>query len=410
MSESARSSAPDAAEAAASDPVPAKEPVEEFESTEHPVVALLPYLGLAEPLHFGGWWLGALDDYSGAWDSDELREATFRLSQLFLGPLGSPVDRPSLLALQDGGVDGRMPSRSIRVALTTAVGFAVIDRNPYWDPAVQHDGWKINTSDNTDIWFQPLNRDNEGIAIGTGSRVRTTHGGGTLDGPAIQSPLELNLPAQTRLDEELLAATYDTLAGLTTCDDRDRLAVAIRWLMKAWANSASISDEDRVIFLKVALEALAGTHWSRDAAEHFVVMFALAQEQTGGPIGLEDLLWSPAESTITRWRISRSGAEKSEDLTLFEHWFMALADARNEIVHAGSAASLQYAEAGSPYEGPLLEIADRVVREGIKVMLGRCGFPAVWRSPLARASMRATERLFGSADDHDAGTEEDPDD
>jgi hypothetical protein len=62
-------------------------------------------------------------------------------------------------------------------------------------------------------------------------------------------------------------------------------------------------------------------------------------------------------------------------------------------VHGEDGARLAYAQSRSPYEGPFVEIADRVVREAIAVLLGECGFPAVWRRGLAGASFRAFEYL-----------------
>lgn len=359
-----------------------------------PSVALLPYLPLQQAVRFNGLWLGPLAEFEGPWDPPELEAAAGDFAALFVDSSGRPVERPSLLASATAGVDGRVPDLAGRQALTSALGFAVVDSNPVWSDETKHQSWRVATADNADLWFQPINLQTRSIATEVGSRVRTLHGGGTLDGPPISPPLELYMGGGRRkLDEELLGALHQVLTGTAPCAESARLGTAIRWHLKAWLNTASISDEDRILFLKVALEVLAGTDRSAEAAQHLNLLFGSVMEQDGVPIGVRDLLWSPWEPRLERSRRSRSGQMVKEQLQLFEHWFMALADARNEIVHSGKAARLDYSEAGSPYSGPLVETADRVAREAFKVALGRCGFPRVWRGGLSRASLSAAEHL-----------------
>ncbi len=102
--------------------------------------------------------------------------------------------------------------------------------------------------------------------------------------------------------------------------------------------------------------------------------------------------WSPGERTCTRRWLSR-GNEKAFDLTQFVHWCCALGDARNSIVHGEAGTSLAYDELDSPYRGPFVEIGYRVVREAIAVLLGECGFPAVWRQGLARGHLQMYRAL-----------------
>lgn len=356
-----------------------------------PRVTLLPYLSLREPVRFDGYWLGALEDFDGPWSSPELRAAASKLAALFVDSLGEPVQRPSLLAREGYGVDGSVPNPAGRRALIAAIGFAVVDANPYWSDDSKGHGWKVSTFDNADIWFQPVDLQSGAIALELGSRLRTRVGGRTLDGPPIPPPIELSFGiGGLKLDQELLDALHRVLSGSAVCADRERLLTAIRWHLKSWSNSASITDEDRVIYLKVALEVMSGTHKSTEAARRLNLLFGSVMEQTGAPIGIDDLLWSPWEPSLTRtWGASH----QTEQRQLFEHWFMAFADARNEIVHDGRVAHLDYDEQASPYTGPLVEIGDRVTREAVKVLLGRCGYPAVWRSKLSRASMRAASEL-----------------
>lgn len=360
-----------------------------------PAVALLPYLPLAEPVRFNGYRLGPLGDFGGPWDSRELEAATAKFAALFVDGSGRPVERPTLLASEQAGVDGSLPDIGTRQALIGAIGFAVIDANPLWSEESARQGWSVATADNADLWFQPIDLDTGSIATAVGSKVQTLRGGGTLDGPPIPPPVELHLGVGRRkLDEELLDALHRVLSGSTPTVDRGRLQTAIRWHLKAWFNSGSISDEDRILFLKVAFEGLSGTEKSTETAKRLNLLFGSTMEQEGSPIGIDALLWSPWEPTL-----ARSHRSQVEDRQLFEHWFMAFASARNEIIHSGRVARTDYSEPTSPYTGPLVETADRVVREAIKVMLGRCGFPAVWRSGFARAALRAANHLRELSDE-----------
>ena len=165
-----------------------------------------------------------------------------------------------------------------------------------------------------------------------------------------------------------------------------------RWLLKSWQNTPSITWEDRLVFIKVATEALTGEGNNFKSAERLRSIFERALAQEGEGLGIEDLLWSPGERTCTRRWLSR-GNEKAFDLTQFVHWCCALGDARNSIVHGEAGTSLAYDELDSPYRGPFVEIGDRVVREAIAVLLGECGFPAVWRQGLARGHLQMYRAL-----------------
>jgi hypothetical protein len=147
------------------------------------------------------------------------------------------------------------------------------------------------------------------------------------------------------------------------------------------------------VFLKTATEGLTGTDESRESARLLRDRYATCLTQDGEAVGSDDLLWSQDEPSFVRcWRTG-SGKTTTATLAAFEHWYMAFADARNAVAHRGRATTLVYAEAGSPYEGPFVDIADRVLRELVTLTLGLCGHPAVWRRGLGRASYRAWQRL-----------------
>ena len=88
-----------------------------------------------------------------------------------------------------------------------------------------------------------------------------------------------------------------------------------------------------------------------------------------------------------------SKGPKSAQVTELEHWYGALADARNEIIHEGTSGDGWYHQPGSAYEGPIIEVADRVTREAILVALGNAGFPEAWRRGMGRASLAVYRHL-----------------
>ena len=314
---------------------------------------------------------------------------------------GRPIERPSLLARIDSGVDGALPNERERQALRPTIDFVTLDANPYWSTGTQTSARSIATTDNADLWLQPLDIKNGFFSTERGSRVNTTIGGHSFHDSncAIPPPLEINIPTPLRLDEQLAAASYDVLVRRAN-DLSDEVLVAMRWVAKSWANSASISSEDRIIFLKIASEALSGTDSSRRSACRLRTRYASCLSQEGaGVVGANDLLWRPEEPKLNRTWKDRSGSPCTEALSAFEHWYMALADVRNEIAHSGRASTLDYSE-GTAYDGPLVEIADRVLRELIKLSLGLGGHPAVWRRGRGRDWFRLWQHL--SANDRSA--------
>jgi len=69
-----------------------------------------------------------------------------------------------------------------------------------------------------------------------------------------------------------------------------------------------------------------------------------------------------------------SGNEvNTSEITQLENWACALGNARNAMVHGEELADHEYEAPGSPYNGPLVEVGDRIVRELITVSLGGMG-------------------------------------
>lgn len=364
---------------------------------QHPVVMLLPFLPLEAPVTFGGWWLGPLSEYSGEWASADLEAATRTIASRFSAG-DHQLDHPSLLARLDLGVDGLIPSAEAIEALRPAIGFATIDQNPYWSEVTSTQSYCVATADNADLWVQPIDLHEHRITLGSGGRVQTLAGGLHFSSESfhIQAPLELHMPFPIQLDAEALHALYTTLVeprpGFE--DLSARIRVAVRWLLRSWMNTPSITWQDRLIFIKVATEALTRCHRNDKSAAELVRLYSRAMTQDGEGVGIDGLLWSPGEPRMTRHWTNKDGSQGSE-VTQLEHWACALGETRNALVHGEDGASLTYAEPSSPYSGPFVEIGDRVVRELITVLLGECGYPECWRRGMTRAGFRAWQRLVG---------------
>lgn len=363
--------------------------------SERPVVLACPYLPLRRPVEFSGWWLGPLDQYKGTWARPEFESRVRQFLRSFRVPGGGEIDNPSLLARLEGGANGDPPTSAEQRALEQVIAYATIDSNPWWKPGAQ--GWAVATTDNADLWVQPITLENGAIALDRGGRVRTMSGGYSLDDEAflVPGPLELQVPFDVGLDAVILEAAYEVVfrPAPEHAERCRRIATAMRWVTKSWFNSASISESDRIVLLKTASEALTGeTRGSLKAAAGLRGIFEEAVHQEGGGLGVDDLLWSPVEPSFVRiW------SNKNTALSAIEHWYMALADARNDVVHALASPTLTYEHPGSPYDGPLVEVADRVLREAIAVELGACGYPEAWRRGLTRASMATLRRLRGNS-------------
>jgi hypothetical protein len=135
---------------------------------------------------------------------------------------------------------------------------------------------------------------------------------------------------------------------------------------KAWKNTTSIDFGDRIVFIKTGFEALTGTSDSRASADALRQLF----ESLPDTASRDTLLWSPTEqprhSRTYKDRATKRMVTVTEQLTDLEHWFMAFASARNEIIHDGTIASLNYSEQGSAYNGPLFHRAEFVLRAAVE--------------------------------------------
>lgn len=120
-----------------------------------------------------------------------------------------------------------------------------------------------------------------------------------------------------------------------------RIGVAIRWLLKSWQNTPSITWEDRLVFVKVATEAITGKSNNVESAKALEALLASASEQDGGVLGVDDLLWQAKQPRYER-TVHTGGERRTEDVSAFVDWAIELGRARNALVHGDDGTRLEY--------------------------------------------------------------------
>lgn len=174
------------------------------------------------------------------------------------------------------------------------------------------------------------------------------------------------------------------------------------------ANPAAVTLQQRLIAIKTGFEALLGSGQSREVAKRLRALFADATQPAQQHLPWIGLTWSPREREL--WRTLRIKGQMVPDLrSELEDWFMALADARNAIIHEGVLAATDYAAPPerplSRYGGPLFWKGERVLREAVKARLGTeillCGLLREQRrlEELAPELFEAFQRAARAADE-----------
>ena len=113
--------------------------------------------------------------------------------------------------------------------------------------------------------------------------------------------------------------------------------------------------------------------------------------RTAAPLDSARLVWSPEERPV-HTHTAKNG--KTYQITDLEKWFMAFAEARNEIIHEGKSPSLEYSGSNAAYDGHFVFTAEFLLRAAIKVWLSSHGYPNLLpsgSSDLLRTIQRAVE-------------------
>ena len=146
-----------------------------------------------------------------------------------------------------------------------------------------------------------------------------------------------------------------------------------------------------MVFLKTAFEALSGTNKSYRTARFLRELFEAIPRTAR--LDLTRLVWSPAERPVRTHTYMKNGKPHSVQITDLEHWFMAFAKTRNEIIHEGKSPSLEYSGSNAAYDGHFVFTAEFLLRAAIKVWLSSQGYPDLLPSgsDLLRTIQRAVE-------------------
>jgi len=364
-------------------------------STRDPLLIFAPYLPLRQSVTAGGWWIGPLRVFPGPWRDDRFERLSRMLIADYTTYAGEPVPNPTLIAACEHGADGVWPDQKELRALQLALDFTVIDGNPPWsEESSVYGGWHTATTENSQLHFWPVDLDQGRIARSAGVMVCVTTAGYTIErGFTAQAPIELHLPNDLMLDDELLAALLSVFKGEHDADDGSlarRLAVATTWLGQAWRNTESIRVEERIIMLKTGFEALTDTSNSWRSAEGLEALFRTFPVTSANDFLTQDLVWKPSETESMSYTVK----SRVNSCTPLQHWFMSLTVCRNEIIHEGRMSSSSYEVDGSPYTGPYLFVAERILREACRVAMRTFGYDTLWKDRRMRLASRALQPVF----------------
>lgn len=366
----------------------------ETETPTPPYLVFFPYLTMAKPVEFAGWWLGPVGDFEGDWPNERFRELAIDLMGAFRDADDNIVERPAILASAEGAIPGELPDSNLFLALQRTIHFGSLCRNPPWSAEAGNEGWWTSTSDNSEIVAWPIDLDQGRVTVARGSMVRIQAGGYTIgDDLIIRAPLELHLPQRRAFDDEVLESVYRVLTeeNLGNRDFAHRIGVSIDWLAHAWRNSRSITFANRTVMLKTAFDALTATDKTHRAAAWIESMYCALKTEGVNDEMTEHLLWTSSEEKrhVRHW-----GDGQSEDCTDLVHWFHSFGEARNEIVHDGLEQNLVYEVDGSAYNGPFVNTGERLLRETITVCLRDFGFEDIWQPEMVRFFKNALGELL----------------
>ena len=346
----------------------------------HPLAILAPYLPLRHAVTAGGWWIGPLKDFEGCWRDSRFEELVRLLAASYKTHQGQPIPNPTLIVSEERGADGTWIEETERRALQLSLDFTVLNGNPSLvDEAHRYAGWKVATTDNSQLHFWPVDLEQGQISHAAGTMVRALTGGYTIEsGYTAPPPIEMHFPFDRDLDDVLLAALLSVFRGEHDAVDATfarRLATAVTWLAQLWRNTESVRWEERIIMVKTAFEALTGTSKSWPAAESLEALFRTLPLRADADRFAQYLVWKPSETA--NMKRTHKGAEY--ECTPLQHWFMSLADCRNQIIHEGKADTLAYADDSSGYRGPFVFMGERILREACRVALRRFGYDDLWK-------------------------------
>ena len=140
---------------------------------------------------------------------------------------------------------------------------------------------------------------------------------------------------------------------------------------------------DILVQLKTAIEALSG----RASTAAAIPVLEGIYRAVDGTLGSVDYLWRESAP-----KFPREFRGKNTMYGAFASWYWHLSDSRNEIVHDTESPVMDYIALGSPFEGNIFRVAERVTRELIKIRLAQLGYPEAAHSQTNRGVLRLAQR------------------
>ena len=311
--------------------------------------------------------------FEDRWADDRFRDLAIRFLYKFVGTDNKPIDNPAILCRQGQQLDGEAPSLEEVRALELSIVFAVVDKNPRALPEGSREGWDMVTADNAELYLWPIDLERERITLSAGYLVGMNTAGYKICDPklVLKPPVDLHMPTHAPSPDPLvLRGVYETVFRSLRAPGKDctadRVRVAVEWFAKAWHNTKTLEYPERLVYLKTAFEALTGTSINWKSACKLREMF----EALPHTIACDSkvLVWSPEEKAVhLRTWYDKRGRSQKKHITDLEHWFLALGDARNAIIHNGQVPEMMYSESNSAYKGHLFFTAEFLLRVVIKV-------------------------------------------
>ncbi|TQS88576.1 hypothetical protein EU811_20705 [Arthrobacter sp. TS-15] len=340
----------------------------------------------------GPWSLQPLDPEKLAAPFDDFGRTLSALLARFRDEAGQPLTTATLVQRTEPELAAGDARGNERDALRAAVSFAVADANAGHGNEIPWDGAALNlaTAEVATFFVGEVSA----LKNGTFERTRggtLNHriiGGGTVhDDFVVLPPPEglVSIPDLT-LYGELLEAVYrvavEALSGKSS--KTHEVWSALHWHSRAWENSPLHTMPDILVQLKTAIEALSGKSGTADGIDILEGIYS----SVAGTIGAGDFLWRESGPSFPR-----QYKKVTKMYSSFGHWYWYLADTRNDIVHDTESPVMEHIAPGSPFQGNLFRVAERVTRELIKIRLAHLGHLEAALSPTSRGHLRVAGQL-----------------
>lgn len=297
----------------------------------HRIIGFFPALPPDRNLELGEWVVGE-PPADTRWAPGRFRELSETLIRSF--ETRGFADG-ALLWHRDRGFDGSRPTNEDIAGIRAAVTFAALDANDRLEGNLNK-GHYLATTENADLFLQPIDEEDGGITHKRGGALKALLVGGLRIGdepPPLADavePISGKVPASTKLAAAMFAAIRSG-RGVGPA-----VGTAAEWHRLAFANPAAITLQERLVALKTGFEALLHESRSHKCASLLRSLFERATARHRDLLPWRGLLWSPLERNdlVRTWR-TREGKKGTGQRSEIEDWFMALAQARNDIIHDG---------------------------------------------------------------------------